>query len=354
MQAYGSDRVRRGAGAQWVLLCPRPKPAWVARTPARTLVASAAPGAAVQWGGEYFEVVSATASGSGVRYVLEPWRDENVMRFVDVYDEASEATREEEHHAALRRETGRRTTNLLGILTGNLPGAVQERLGSELGVVPARLTLFSLILPMSFVAFFVFERVHRYMEREPPLPGWLGALALYLLVESATRLTIALSQGRPAGSAAGFVLYSLFYLVSPRRGALMPPVERASPARLTVDVPQDIRKNDLVMTTEPLLTLLTPAEQRVLAERFSFDYRRTATTAAMLILGFAVLGAATSIASLSDGGGLSPLLSLLGAAGIGLEQIVRLRALRSGPAGSVLAPLVRPLFRRLVTAAPRP
>lgn len=344
MRAYGSDRLRRGAGIQWILFCPRPK-SWVPRTAARTLVASEAPGTAVQWGDEYFEVVSATASGSGVRYVLEPWREENVMRSVDVYDDASEALREEEHHAALRREKHRRTANLLGVLTGNLPGPVQERMGSELGVVPTRLTLASLILPMTFVGFFAFERVDRYMEREPPLPGWLNALAVYLLAESIIRLYVSVSQNRPLGSAIGYVVYSL----SPK-----PPVTQPSRDRLKLEVPPDVRQKDLLMTTEPLLTLLSAGEQRVLADRFSFDYRRTAFKVALVLLAFALLGTATSLASLSKGGGLSPLLSLLGAIAVAVEQIVRLRALRSGPAGSVLAPLVRPLFRRLVTPAPRP
>src|SRR5687767_9634409 len=130
MQPIGADKVRRGRGEQWILLSPRSK-GWVARTPA-TMMTRNRPGTAVLCDDRYYEVVSASVADGGIRYVLEPWREEDVMRVVDGYDAATEAAREADHEVLTSRERGRLTANLLGVLTGHLPGPVQERMGNEL------------------------------------------------------------------------------------------------------------------------------------------------------------------------------------------------------------------------------
>ncbi|HUP44294.1 MAG TPA: hypothetical protein VM779_02170 [Thermoanaerobaculia bacterium] len=344
MQAHGSDRVRRGHGEQWVLFCPRPK-GWVARTP-KTLTASERPGSAVLWSEQYFEVISAEPSGTGVRYVLEPWHDEHIMRTVDAYDGASEARREEEHRSDVRRTTGRRAANLFGIFTGHLPAAVQERLASELGILATRLTALSLIVPFVAIAFIVNEWVERKMGQGAPLPLGFMLLAGYLGLETAMRLNIVWTQSRPVGSAAGFILYAVYYALSPNRKSL-PRLVEPPRRRAEIAVAEDVAIRDAFTLREPLLTLLTPAEQRLAADRFGYDYRRTAPMVAAVILLFSILGFVTSWSTLQNGGGISPLVSLIVAGTLGLEQIVRLSLFRRGPAGSILAVVVRPLASRV-------
>src|SRR5688500_8986067 len=195
MQAFGNDRVRRGNGEQWVILSPRSQ-GWVPRTPA-TATRKDRPGTAVRYDEKYYEVVAANATAGGIRYVLEPWREEHVMRVVDSYDDASEAQRSADHHDVVRRDRGRISANLLGVLTGQLPGPVQERMGNELGIWPARLTMISILPAVIFVGLVLNLYVRRRMELEAPPPLWLVLLAGYLLLESGIRFLVAMTQNRP-------------------------------------------------------------------------------------------------------------------------------------------------------------
>src|SRR5437773_2473152 len=146
MKAYGTDRVRRGSGEQRIVVCRRSK-GWTPRVP-KSLTRAEYPGTAVMWEEHYFEVVTVEDSDEGVRYVLEPWRDNHVMRTFERYDDTTEALREAAHRAAVARDKGRRVANFGGIFIGHLPAVVQEKLGSELGILPTKLTAFSLILPL--------------------------------------------------------------------------------------------------------------------------------------------------------------------------------------------------------------
>lgn len=345
MQSYGTDRVRRGNGEQWIILSRQSK-GWVPRTPA-AVTRNDRPGTTVRWEEKYYEVVSATGTGGGIRYVLEPWRDENVMRLVDDYDEASEARRQADHHDGVRRERGRVSANVLAIFTGQLPSAVQERMGNDLGIWPARLTLISVVPAMIFVGVVVNLAAHRKMEQEAPLPLWLLLLAGYLFVESAIRFVVAMTQNQPMGSAVGFMAWSIFYLASPRRKHLVRPLEE-SRGPLVPEMTPEEAASDRYLLLEPFLTLLSPAEQDRLAEKFGFDYRKMASIVAAVILTFGVLGAVNSVSLLMEGARLSPALSLLFAGALAAEQVVRLMKLRDRPAGSVLGALVRPLARKLL------
>lgn len=345
MQPYGSDKVRRGRGEQWIILSARSK-GWVPRTPA-TMTARDRPGTAVLCEDRHYEVVSATATDGGIRYVLEPWREEHVMRVVEAYDDSSEAAREADHQALTRRERGRITANLLGVLTGHLPGPVQERMGNELGVHPARLTLYSLIPPMIAVGLIVNEVARRKIAQEGPMPLWVVLLAGYLLLESGIRMFVAFSQSRPLGSAAGLIAYSLFYVLSPNRRALMKPGEATLATPIT-EAPPDVAMRDAFMLREPLLTLLPPRDQLLLANRFGFDYRKQARIVAAVILAIALAGVASSLVALRDHGRFSALLSLLAAAALAIEQLFRFRAFRRGPAGSLLGTLVRLFSKKLL------
>jgi hypothetical protein len=108
---------------------------------------------------------------------------------------------------------------------------------------------------------------------------------------------------------------------------------------------------DAFRLREPLLTLLTPEEQRVLAERFGFNYRKQAFAVAWIILVLSIAGIVTSVMTLREGERqVSATISLLLAFALASEQVARLRALRSGPAASMLAKVVRPFARKLFSA----
>ena len=94
MQAYGSDRLRQD-GERWILASHLDK-GWTARVE-KTLTTAEFPGTAILWDDRYFEVVgSEPLPPGGVRYVLEPWREQHAMRLTDRYDEPSERARSEE------------------------------------------------------------------------------------------------------------------------------------------------------------------------------------------------------------------------------------------------------------------
>lgn len=101
---------------------------------------------------------------------------------------------------------------------------------------------------------------------------------------------------------------------------------------------------------EPLLALLTPAEQNDLELRFGMETLRWGKITAILLL---VVGGANLVASLAlfvaGAGGFGDLVWLVAGAGLSIEQIARLREIARGrPAGSVLGALVRPLVGKLL------
>src|SRR2546423_137213 len=112
MQTFGTDRVRVADDGRF-LLSSRLDKGWQPRVP-KTMTKSEFPGTAVLWEAAYYEVVeSESLPGGGVRYTLEPWREQHAMRVVDRYDAESEAARLGEHRLAIRRETGRRGASIL-------------------------------------------------------------------------------------------------------------------------------------------------------------------------------------------------------------------------------------------------
>lgn len=349
MQAFGSDRVRV-SGPRVILYARLGKP-WTARTP-KIGTHAEFPGTAVLWGGDqYFEVVSAAAlPAGGVRYVLEPWRDELTMRVTARYDEESEAALAGEFKAAGAQRAQRKLVQLTAILAGHLPAVVQNRLASELGVFPARMTLWSTIPGVALFGACIWAGVSSQMEGVPsavPLPLFL--FAAYMLADSALRFFVAMSQMRGMGSFPGLIIYLLFWLLFRWRWpTLLSPftVERGD--RLFMLAPDaEVAKRDSIALRAPLLTLLSPSEQALLERRIGFDYRKHAYFPAWLMLVFGVLGMGTSFEDARNGS-FSAMLSLAVAALLVLEQAMRLLTFRRGPAGSVLAVLVRPFARDLL------
>lgn len=337
MNAYGGDRVR--ADGDTIVLSSRLPKGWTARVE-RTLNQSEFPGTAVLWDDAFFEVIKVEPLPAGVRYTLQPWPDHHAMRVSERYDAESEARRADEWRAALARERKRRTVGALALITGHLPAVVQERLASELGILAARLTFASLLsegLAIGALAAYVVIEV----MAGRPLPIRPILIGGYLAVETLFRYMVNWTQSRPIGSAAGVLAYILYWLLTGCRKETSPFEAPAGHAITIAETPDDQKLSDAMTMREPFATLLPARDQEVLRARHGYDYRRSSTTVASILLTFAILGIVTSLRGRA-------FLSLIIASGIALEQIIRLTALRRGPTGSVLGWLVRPLMRNLL------
>ena len=350
MRAYGRDRIRE-TGGRVLLFSPIPK-AWTPRV-ARTLTTAEHPGTTVLWDDLYLEVIDAAPlPGGGVQYVLELWRDDHTIRSFQRYDGETEAQRTADHRRAARQRKYSLLSRLSGILLGHLPEPVQARLQNDLGVIPSRMTLLSCVPPLVLGGYCVWWAAEaRLRGSAPPLTPLLWLLLGVLMLETGVRFFVAMSQGRGMGSSLGTLAYILYWSLASRRERLASPFGgRGYSTTSVIPAPDDIARRDAVEMRSPLLTLLTPAEQQQLAERYGFDYRRHASGTAWVILVFALLGAVTSFLKVAEGGGVLTLLSIFVAGAVALEQIVRLRAFPRGPAGSILAAVVRPFVRSLFTA----
>lgn len=337
MQAYGSDRIRRGDGERMILSC-RVSKGWTARVE-KTFTSAEFPGTAVLWEERYFEVVLAEViPAGGVRYVLEPWRDQHAMRVTDRYDAESEVQRAEELRQQQQREKRRKSASALALLTGHLPAVVQEELGREVGILPPRLTLVSIIGVYVVIAAIMLFIVRSILAQQP-IPFLPLVVAIYLGIENSLRFLINWTQSRPIGSTLGWIAYLLFYGAR-RRGPSPFALEKGWSAPISTP-PADVAARDAFAMRESLVTLLTPADQRRIAERFGYDYRRHSRIVAIFILVFAALGVITAFRS-------QALVTMLVAAIVASEQIIRLIALRRGPAGSVLRFLAWPFMRKLL------
>lgn len=347
MHPYGGDRVRN-AGGKIILQTAIPK-GWVARKPKG--VHAEYPGTAVLWDGEYFEVITAErASETAVRYVLEPWRDDHVIRDFQHYDEATEAHRIADHRAAAAQRKKSVLSRLSGIVLGHFPAHVQDHLQNEFGVMPSRMTIASCIPSLVLLGACVWFESEARLERvESPVPFWLGPLALLLVLESAVRFLVAMAQNRGMGSMLGTLGYVIFWYVTPGRAKWPSPFDPGRGYKtFTLPPPDDVALRDSLKMRGPWFTLLTVSEQQRLAERFGYDYRKDAYGLAWLILICSALGAVSSLLKLPEGGGLSALVSLIVAGALAIEQVRRLGAFKRGPAGSVLGVFVRPFLRRFL------
>jgi hypothetical protein len=340
MQAYGSDRVRPGDGEQIVLLSRIPK-AWTPRV-AKTLTTAEFPGTAILWEECYFEVVDAEPlPQGGVRYVLEPWRDMHAMRTTDRYDAGREEERVAEYRAQISRETKRKSANALSILVGHLPACVQEAMGRELGIPPGRLTMVSALGIYAVVCALVLWLVGGMMAHTPR-PIVFFILAAYLFVETTFRFFLAWQSGRPAGSAAGILGYILFYYTVADRAKVISPFAQEKGLQTPIgETPQERVASDALLLREPLVTLLSAADQARVAARFGYDFRHQSSMIAGVILLFAALGVASSM-------NRGAVISLIVASAVGAEQVYRLIVLRRRPAGSFLGIVARPFVRKLL------
>jgi hypothetical protein len=343
MLAYGSDRVRL-AGGRTILHARLPK-GWTARVEKQGTHAEF-PGTAVLWNDEYYEVIEAEAlPQGGVRYVLAPWREDHVIRTFQTYSAESEAALQSDHTTAQRQRQHGAAARLFGVVLGHLPRHVQQRIGDGLGVSPQSMTLISLLPSVLLLGAYVLGIAGSYVDGgQSPYSGWLGLVAYLWFGESLLRFFVVMTQGRPMGSLVGTLLYAITH---PRD--LAPKGE--SLRAVAIERTPDIELQDQLTMRGPLFSLLSVAEQNALAARYGYSYREHAYPIAWILLVCAFLGALAGLSTLTTGFRFSALLSTVVGAVITAEQVVRLLALRRGPAGSLLAFAVRPFARSLLSRA---
>ncbi len=341
--ACGSDHLETGPDGSFLLSCAISK-GWIARS-SRASTRVEHPGTAVRWEEEIFEVVEVLDGGRGVRYRLEPWDSRHAIRIVETYDDASEASRYREQ-ARRRGAIGRRALSwILAPLFGHLPGPVQERMEGDFGAPARAMTILSALPLFALGAYGLLASRIAGFGGEAAFPPWLvehPGLWLYLFVESGLRLVMAILMATPMGSLPGVIAYEIWRRVW-RGDTPQPP--RLKPAR-----GPRWKAADSFKMLEPLLPLLTPAEQESLEMRFGLETLKWGRRGAVLILAVAILNLVISAGAFAQGRqGFWDVFWLAAGLYLAGEQIARLRRLRAGrPAGSVLAALVRPLARSLL------
>ncbi len=347
MRAYGFDRFR--VSGDKVILHSRLGKGWTPRAP-KTLTSAEFPGTAVYWDEQYYEVLSADLlPAGGVRYVLAPWPDNHAIRQFQPYNEESETQLAEDFERAKRQRKHSALARLTAIFVGHLPAHVQMHLANELGLFPHRLTLWSILPVIVATGTVVYIGVDSYMRDVPnPIPDLVIVFTAFMLAESAFRYLVAMTQQRAMGSILGTFVYLFYWLLHPNRARLVSPFVFAKGEGIVSTLPPsaEVEQRDMLEMRGALLTLLTPAEQALLADRFGFDYRKHAYGITWSILVCAALGVASMLPKASSS--ISAFVSLLCAGFVVLEQTMRLFAFKRGPAGSVFGPLVRPFMRDLL------
>lgn len=335
MRSYGSDRVRVAEDGTIEVSSLHPKDGWVARTP-RTETRRERPGTAVLWDDDCYEVVDAVVMQQGIRYVLAPWNDAESMRVTSRYDNESEAARTAERLDVIRREKQRKTVNFLAIFTGHLPGPVQQKLAHELSVDAPRLTIVSVVFEWAVIIAIALYCASQLLKLEP-LPMKPALFAAFLALDGTVRFKLAFVDGRACGSLFGVLAYAIYAAVTGKKEPVR--VGEATP-KLREFSPEEQLIHSFYVR-EPLVTLLPPAEQQRIAEKFDYDYRRTATKMALGILAVAIFGAIVSVSS-------HTWISLGVALILGIEQIVRIPQFPRRPVGSFLGFFARPLLRKFL------
>jgi hypothetical protein len=342
---FGTDRIEELPGGTLRLVCRRPK-SW---TPRRNAERGTAlhPGNAVRWEDDLWEVVAARElPEGGARYDLAPWDDQHAIRVLLPYDETSEAERDADARDVDRRRAAGWIALLLAPLTGLLPGRIQERLGTELGIRAARLTLASVFIPMAAGTYAMLMTMASGLGpvaqvEGPALPPFLPLL-VYFLPESLLRLGIALAQDRPVGSLLGLPLYPL----ARATGLVGPP-----PTSPKSEEPAEERRlDDRYSMLEPLLALLPIEDQGRLRDQRGFAAVTWGKRTAWLLLVYPGFTAPAQLASLlTRGGSLVGVLVLVATIVLAVEQVWRLRKLSRGEiAPSVLGHVVRPFAAPLL------
>jgi hypothetical protein len=307
------------------------------------------PGTAVDWQDEVYEVIAVEAlAGAAVRYQLAPWVPGHAIRRIERYDEATEQARQSSR-AETHADSDKRTLAILfSPILGHLPAAVQKKMAREFGAPAAAMTVVSALPLFALGLIGAISIAVGALGAQPIAPRWLSTplVSVYLIVESLIRMASALTNGEPMGSLFGLIGYGAWTLVNGQPTAA--PVPKAAPAS-----PPDRALQDRYTMIEPLLALLSPAEQQQLELQFAFDPFKWGRRTSTIILWVAGANVFISILTFLNRTDVFLDFAALVVGGFFvLEQISRRRRMAEGhPAGSVLGVIVRPLARPLLEAA---
>jgi hypothetical protein len=345
-RAYGADRLHQRQDGSVVLISPFSKE-WIARKP-RTNTSPQIPGTAVLWDGEYWEVVRAEPGLEGrVTYHLSPMRDDHTIRSIDGYSAEHEAARRAAHQKATVHQRQSAFAWIFAFALGLLPEPLQRKFDSEYGVPAERMTAISTIPFLLFGVFCASRlQIEGLSKPQHPLPKGVPGLGLLFFIEALVRLRSAM-KGQPIGEMIVSLPYILF--VAPFRAPRIPEDRKPKPPPPAID----IVVRDAYRIREPYLALLSPAEQRELQRVFSFDPISWGKKTAAVLLSSALFGLIISGFRLIQGTSVvTALLSIALALALAIEQVIRLRLVNRGvPAGSFLAPVVRPFLRKVLDPA---
>ena len=201
------------------------------------------PGAAVQIGKDFFEVVSTEKSGGEWVYRLEPWREQETIRVCIQWDEGAER----KFITGLRDERIRERKRLLAwsgqALLGFLPAKHQDRLYETIGLDPPRATLWSAVLEVAvaspFAALFVINSIAGGTGGlGGQVPTWIGFLAIAAAAEGVFRLVGVIATGNPMGS----LLFVLLGLRLKSEGPQYAPADRIAAIEGVLDVVSPVPK----------------------------------------------------------------------------------------------------------------
>ncbi|MCA1610180.1 MAG: hypothetical protein LC780_04740 [Acidobacteria bacterium] len=343
--AFGSDVAELLPDGSVALTCAVSKN-WAGRG-VRTTTRAEHPGTAVRWREAIYEVIEASPLASGgVRYRLGPWEERHAIRVLEAYDAPAEEARSSERVRRVDSVRERRLAIVFSPLIGHLPGAVQERLESEIGAPALAMTVVS-ALPLFIVGSLGLLSHIVGLFGGPPLFPWTLPLALsiFLAAESAVRIGSAWIAGHPMGSVAGVLFHRAALAIRKRR---RPPaaVGAARPAPGLTD-------EELFRLLEPALSLLSRADQRELERHHDFDALKWGRlTAGLLFLVGALNVLASAAAFAGHAAQAADLAWLLAGTALCAEQAARCRDISAGrPRGSALGVVVRPFAARLLNPA---
>ena len=295
-----------------------------------------APGSAVLWSDQSFEVIGREPAGAGDRWILRLWDQTKAMRTVHTLDRESVAWLAEGAALEKRERRTRAGTMLLLPLLGLAPAALQKRWAESWEFVPSRATTISALGEMILGGVFLLELVAMTVGGSVILPAWLQWLAYLgpiLFVSGIARLILVFSDGEPVGSLLGMPLKFLI----PRTVVAH---EQHEPH--TIEAPPSIVRTTLVTTG----VSLGPRS----------DQERWAAHLGINAIWLTVMGAGAELV-----GGVTNLGDDLGSGGVFLvvldfflvgEGLLRLGSVVTGrPMGSVFGWMLRPLYRRYLPSA---
>ena len=206
-----------------------------------------APGSAVLWNNQSFEVIGRESAGAGDRWILRSWDDGHAMRTVYTLDRESVAWLAEGAAAEKRERRTRAGTMLLLPVLGLAPAALQKRWADNWEFVPSRATAFSALGEMAVGGIFLLELVAMTVGGSVILPAWLQWFAFLgpvLLVSGIARLILVFSSGEPVGSILGIPLKLLVPRAAVARDDHTPTVRRVSDDGGPIEIVSPIHRKD--------------------------------------------------------------------------------------------------------------